>query len=61
MIEVLQFIFSDFWVFIGFHILILSFGWSASMPFYWINRLREGRTAISGRTNVAREATYSNN
>lgn len=41
MIEVLKFVFSDFWVFLGCHILILSFGWSLAIPFYWANRLKE--------------------
>ena len=41
MVEVLKFIFSDFWVFLGCHFLILSFGWSLAVPFYWAYKLKE--------------------
>lgn len=41
MAEALNFIFSSFWVYIGFVFLIYSMGHSLAMPFYWYYKLKQ--------------------
>lgn len=47
MTDALIFIFSSFWVFMGFNIIILVVGYSASIPFYWWYKLKQFKTAKS--------------
>jgi len=41
----LEFIFSSFWVWMGFNILILTIGYALSLPFYWYYKLKQFLTA----------------
>ena len=47
MVDELTFIFSNFWVFIGFNITILTVGYASAMPFYWWYKLKQFKTAKS--------------
>jgi len=39
--ETLKFIFSNFWVYLGFLFLIYTIGHALSMPFYWYYKLKQ--------------------
>ncbi len=41
MLELVKYIFSDFWVYTGVVFLIYSVGHSLSMPFYWWLKIRQ--------------------
>lgn len=38
--ETLEFIFSSFWVYCGTFLLIMSVGYSLSLPVYWYSRAK---------------------
>lgn len=43
MAEVLEFIFSSFWVYTGTILLIWSFGYALALPFYWYYKLKQNK------------------
>ena len=45
MVDALQFIFSDFWIWLGFNVTILTIGNGLAMPFYWWYKMRQFSTA----------------
>jgi len=52
MINALEFIFSSFWVWFGFNILILSTGWALAMPFYWWYKVKQFKILKKGYWNL---------
>ena len=45
--EVLEFIFSGFWVFFGTCLLIMIIGHAVSLPFFWYYKVRQIRLSKS--------------
>jgi len=41
--DVLEFVFSSFWVYMGTLFLIYSVGYSLSIPFHWYYKLKQSK------------------
>tara|TARA_Y100000310_G_scaffold313899_1_gene362803 strand:+ start:786 stop:950 length:165 start_codon:yes stop_codon:yes gene_type:complete len=37
----LEFIFSSFWIWLGFNVMILTVGHALAMPFFWYYKLKQ--------------------
>ena len=51
--EVLEVVFNSFWTYSGTVFLIIAMGYSASLPFYWLYKLKVVKASKSSWSHIA--------